>query len=122
MGTNEALAPLARAIGTWAVTGSHPYLLGRELRGRVAFEWIEGGAFVRMRTTMDDGEIPDGVAIFGTDGAREDPRREIGPERIPAPREGRPRRGRTRCVRERIPTSRRRRCLLCVAAGWPWFV
>jgi len=66
---NRALATLDRAVGTWTVTGSHPHLPGRTLRGRVAFDRIEGGAFVRMHSTMDDPEIPEGVAIFGTDDA-----------------------------------------------------
>lgn len=69
MRTNPALAALERAIGTWTVTGSHPYLAGRTLRGRVTFEGIEGGAFLRMHSKMDDPEIPEGVAIFGTDDA-----------------------------------------------------
>lgn len=67
MKTNPALAVLDRAVGTWTVTGSHPYLAGRTLRGRVTFERIEDGAFVRMHSKMDDPEIPEGVAIFGTD-------------------------------------------------------
>ena len=67
VGMNPALATLDRAVGIWTVTGSHPYLPGRTLRGRVAFDRIEGGAFVRMHSTMDDPEIPEGVAIFGTD-------------------------------------------------------
>jgi hypothetical protein len=67
MKTNPALATLDRTVGAWTVTGSHPYLPGRTLRGRFTFERIEGGAFVRMRSTMEDAEIPDGVAIFGTD-------------------------------------------------------
>jgi hypothetical protein len=64
---NPALGPLHRAIGAWRTTGHHPYLPGRTLHGRASFEWIEGGAFVAMRTRMDDPEIPAGVAIFGTD-------------------------------------------------------
>jgi hypothetical protein len=67
MKTNLALAPLDRALGIWTVTGSHPYLPGRTLPGRVTFERIEGGAFVRMHSKMDDPEIPEGIAIFGTD-------------------------------------------------------
>lgn len=67
MKTNPALATLDRAVGTWTVTGSHPYLAGRTLRGRVTFERIEGGAFIRMHSKMDDPEIPAGVALFGTD-------------------------------------------------------
>ena len=68
MKTNPALSILNRAVGTWEVTGSHPYLPGRTLPGRVMFELIEGGAFVRMHSKMHDPEIPEGVAIFGTDG------------------------------------------------------
>jgi hypothetical protein len=67
-GIHAGLAPLARALGTWAVAGRHPFLPGRVLQGRVAFEPIEGGAFVRMRSRMDDPQFPEGVAIFGTDG------------------------------------------------------
>jgi len=68
MKANRALAPLERAVGTWTVTGSHPYFPGRTLRGKFTFERIEGGAFLRMHSKMDDPEIPEGVAIFGTDG------------------------------------------------------
>jgi hypothetical protein len=68
MKANPELAPLDRAIGTWSVTGSHPYLPGRTLRGNVTFERIEGGAFLRMHSTVADPEFPEGVAIFGTDG------------------------------------------------------
>jgi len=67
MKTNPALALLDRAVGIWTVTGSHPYLPNRTLHGRVTFERIEGGAFIRMHSKMDDPEIPEGVAIFGTD-------------------------------------------------------
>jgi hypothetical protein len=69
MKTNPGLAALDRAIGEWTVTGSHPYLPGRTLHGRVTFERIEDGAFVRMHSKMEDAEIPEGVAIFGTDDA-----------------------------------------------------
>jgi hypothetical protein len=67
MRANLAFATLDLAIGTWIVTGSHPYLANRTLRGRVTFELIEGGAFIRMHSKMDDSEIPEGVALFGTD-------------------------------------------------------
>ena len=65
--TNTALAKLERILGTWAVTGSHPYLPGRALRGRVTFERIEAGAFLRMHSKMEDPDIPEGIAIFGID-------------------------------------------------------
>ncbi len=57
MKTNPALATLDRAVGSWTVTGSHPYLAGRTLRGQVTFERTEGGAFVRMHSKMEDREI-----------------------------------------------------------------
>ena len=69
MKRNPALATLDRVVGTWTVTGSHPYLPGRTLHGRVTFEPVEDGAFIRMHSKMDDPEIPEGVAIFGTDDA-----------------------------------------------------
>lgn len=67
MRKNLALAMLERVAGTWTVTGSHPYLPGRSLEGLVTFEPIDDGAFIRMHSKMDDPEIPEGVAIFGTD-------------------------------------------------------
>lgn len=69
MKMNSALARLRRVVGTWAVTGSHPYLPGRTLRGRVTFQDLEGGAFLHMHSKIDDPQIPEGVAIFGTDDA-----------------------------------------------------
>jgi len=66
---NPRLSGLAPLLGEWTSQGSHPYLPGRTLRGTVSFERIEGGAFVRMRSTSAEREIPSGVAIFGTDDA-----------------------------------------------------
>jgi hypothetical protein len=68
MKANPALALLERTVGTWTVTGSHPFLPGRTLRGEVTFERIERGAFLRMHSKPEDPEFPEGVAIFGTDG------------------------------------------------------
>jgi hypothetical protein len=68
MKANPALALLGRAVGTWTVTGTHPHMPGRTIRGKVEFESVEGGAFLRMHSKMADPEIPEGVAIFGTDG------------------------------------------------------
>lgn len=65
---NSAFGPLERAVGTWSVTGTHPALPGRTVRGKVTFERIEDGAFVRMHSRMVDPEFPEGVALFGTDG------------------------------------------------------
>ena len=54
-------------MGVWQTTGSHPYLPGTTLHGRTTFDWIEGGAFLLMRSEIDEPGIPSGVAIFGSD-------------------------------------------------------
>jgi len=64
---NPALTPLERLVGEWRTTGTHPFLPGALLRGRASFAWHEGGAFLVMRTEIDDARFPAGVAIFGSD-------------------------------------------------------
>jgi hypothetical protein len=66
---NPALAPLARLVGRWTYVGTHPMIPDTTLRGRATFEWIEGGAFLRMQTESDDPRIPAGIAIIGSDDA-----------------------------------------------------
>jgi hypothetical protein len=64
---NPALTLLEPLIGEWQTTGAHPYFPGIILRGCALFEWIEGGAFLRVRSQIDHPKFPDGVAIFGSD-------------------------------------------------------
>ena len=64
---NPALRPLAPLIGSWDTAGTHPYVPGVTLHGHATFAWIEDGAFLVMRTEMDDARIPAGVAIFASD-------------------------------------------------------
>jgi len=64
---NLRLAAFAPFIGTWSTQGHHPMLPGTTLHGRATFEWIEGGAFVCMRSEIDDPRVPAGIAIFGSD-------------------------------------------------------
>jgi hypothetical protein len=66
---NPALTPFSAMIGEWKTAGSHPLLPGVRLHGRAAFEWLEGGAFLILRTEMDEPEVPSGIAIFGSDDA-----------------------------------------------------
>jgi hypothetical protein len=40
---------------------------GRTFHGRASFAWHEGGAFLLMRTDMEESEIPSAVAIFASD-------------------------------------------------------
>jgi hypothetical protein len=64
---NHALGPLRPLIGTWTTTGTHPLVPDTVFHGRTSFAWIEGGAFLIMRSEIDEPEIPSGIAIFGTD-------------------------------------------------------
>jgi hypothetical protein len=64
---NPALEPLGILVGEWDTTGSHPLMPGAALHGHVVFEWIEGGAFLRMYSEVDHPKFPTGVAIFGSD-------------------------------------------------------
>jgi hypothetical protein len=66
---NPKLAPFARLVGTWRTSGSHPLVRGVALHGRTSFAWIEGGAFLVMRTEIDEPRIPSGIAIVGSDDA-----------------------------------------------------
>lgn len=66
---NPALSPLAWLIGTWTTQGTHPMVPGTVFHGRTSFDWLEGGAFLRMRSEIDEPQIPSGIAIIGSDDA-----------------------------------------------------
>lgn len=66
---NLALKPLEVLIGEWQTTSSHPYFPGAHLQGRASFEWLEGGAFLIVRSEIDHPQFPQGIEIFGSDDA-----------------------------------------------------
>jgi hypothetical protein len=66
---NPRLEAFKQLVGNWTTVGTHPMVPGKTFHGRATFEWIEGGAFLIMRTQVDEPEIPSGIAIFGTDDA-----------------------------------------------------
>jgi len=66
---NLALEPLKALVGTWDTVGTHPLVPGKTFHGRTSFSWMEGGAFLIMRSRIDEPEIPSGIAIFGSDDA-----------------------------------------------------
>ena len=66
---NPALEPLSPLVGQWRTTGTHPLIPGTTFHGRTSFEWHEGGAFVLMRSEIDEPEIPSAVALVGSDDA-----------------------------------------------------
>ena len=65
---NPALKPFEFLIGNWRTTGTHPMMSGKRLAGRTCFDWHQGGAFLIMRSEVDEPSFPDGVAIIGSDG------------------------------------------------------
>ena len=67
---NPALAPFRILVGEWTTVGTHPMVPGKTFHGRTAFQWLEGGAFLLMRSRIDEPEIPDGIAVFGSDDAQ----------------------------------------------------
>lgn len=66
---NPALQPFSVLIGQWKTTGTHGLLPGMTLHGRASFEWAEGGAFLIIRSEVDDPRFPKGIAILGSDDA-----------------------------------------------------
>ena len=66
---NQSLGQLEFLIGEWQTTGSHPMVPGKELHGRTSLAWHQGGAFLIMRSQVDEPKFPDGVAIIGSDDA-----------------------------------------------------
>jgi hypothetical protein len=64
---NPALHPFRVLIGTWQTTGTHGQLPDTLLHGQTSFEWLENGAFVLMRSQMDDLRVPRTIAIIGSD-------------------------------------------------------
>jgi len=69
MQPNPRLQALAVLIGEWTTIGTHPLLPGKTFHGRATLTWLESGAFLLLHTHIDEPEIPDGVAIVGTDDA-----------------------------------------------------
>ena len=64
---NPALKPLSILVGKWDTVGTHPLLPDNTVHGHTSFEWIEGGAFLLMRSEIDDERFPTTIAIFGSD-------------------------------------------------------
>ena len=64
---NPRLAVFGPLIGVWTTVGRHPLMPGVALHGRTEFDWHEGGAFLRVRSEIDEPRIPSGIAIIGSD-------------------------------------------------------
>jgi len=69
---NPALKPFSVLLGHWNTTGTHGLVPDTILHGRTSFEWLEGGAFLMMRSAIDDPRFPSGIAMIGSDDATEE--------------------------------------------------
>jgi hypothetical protein len=69
---NPALQPFSVLIGSWNTTGTHGLVPDTILHGHTSFEWLENGAFLLMRSRIDDPRFPSAVAIIGSDGGESD--------------------------------------------------
>ncbi|HEX8969796.1 MAG TPA: hypothetical protein VF937_18075, partial [Chloroflexota bacterium] len=69
---NPRLQALASLVGEWTTVGTHPLLPGKTFHGHATFTWLESGAFLLFHSHTDEPDIPDGVAVVGTDDATPD--------------------------------------------------
>ena len=63
--TNNGDPRLEPLVGEWEVEGIHPADPSMRVRGRTAFEWLDGGKFLVQRWTVEHPDFPDGMAILG---------------------------------------------------------
>jgi hypothetical protein len=67
--SNPALEPFSVLIGNWSTIGTHGLMPGTILHGHASFEWLENGAFLLVRSKVDDPHFPNTVSILGSDDA-----------------------------------------------------
>ena len=61
--TDSPLEPLGALIGGWESEIVSPAAPDRVLKGRMTVDWIEEGAFARIRQSCESGGPPESVAI-----------------------------------------------------------
>jgi hypothetical protein len=64
---NPRLAGFKSLIGAWTTVGHHSMMPDITLHGRTVFEWHEGGAFLRIRSEIEEPGIPSAIALIGSD-------------------------------------------------------
>ncbi len=52
-------------VGEWETEATHRLLPDTVVRGRSAFEWLEGGHFPIWRSRNEHPDVPDSIAILG---------------------------------------------------------
>jgi hypothetical protein len=58
------LEPFDALIGEWATESRHP-LVDEVVTGSAAYEWLEGGHFVVLRSHNDHELFPDAICVIG---------------------------------------------------------
>ena len=66
---NPALAPLEILVGSWRAEAIFPSDPPGTVRGRVSFEWLNGGALLVMRSEVAEAGLPSSVSVIGRDDA-----------------------------------------------------
>lgn len=64
---NPALEDLDALVGDWSLEILFPADPASPLRGSVSCEWLEGGAFLVMRSRIEWSGPSGSVAVFGRD-------------------------------------------------------
>jgi hypothetical protein len=59
---------LSILVGEWNTVGKHR-LIPDTLHGHASFEWLEGGAFLKMVWEIEEPGVPTAIAIIGSDDA-----------------------------------------------------
>jgi hypothetical protein len=67
---NPALKPFSVLIGNWNTTGTHGQLPDTVLHGQASFEWLEYGAFLLIRSSVDDPRFPRTITLIASDDAQ----------------------------------------------------
>lgn len=64
---NPRLSAFEPLLGSWTTVGRHSMMPGVTLHGRTTFDYQEGGAFVCMRSEIEEVGIPTAIALIGSD-------------------------------------------------------
>src|SRR5688572_2259700 len=59
------LEPFGALIGEWTMELTHPMLPDTVVRGRLSFEWLEGGQFLIQRAINEHPQFPDSICVIG---------------------------------------------------------
>jgi hypothetical protein len=63
--SRSKLEPLEALIGEWTAEMTHPAFEGTVVRGRITYEWLEGGRFLLQRAVNEHPDFPDSLSVIG---------------------------------------------------------